>query len=119
MDINVSVKVGNLDLLASGSILTHDNNPIEFKVSNLHFELVFNEDESVSANKIEFETPATNQNTLIIKAINFNDILGIMNTYPLNVGTLSNRILYFSFIVYKIDNNNRVIHYSWFLEKLE
>lgn len=111
----VGVKVGILDLIASGSVLTHDNSLVEFKVSNLSIELAFYEDKSVSGNKIEFETPATKINTLIIKTTNFDNILGTMNTSPLQIGTLSNRALYFSFIVHTIENNNRVIHYSWFL----
>jgi hypothetical protein len=111
----VSVKIGMLDLLASGSVLVHDTSPVEFKIGNLSFELMFYEDKSISTNKIEFENPATKTNTLFIKTTNFNNILGTMNTSPLQVGTLSNRILYFSFIVYTIENNNRVIHYSWFL----
>lgn len=111
----VGVKIGVLDLLTSGSVLTHDNSPVEFKIGNLSFELMFYEDKSISTNKIEFDTPATKINTLIIKITNFNNILGTMNKFPLQVGTLANRLLYFSFIVYNIENNNRVIHYSWFL----
>lgn len=111
----INVKVGALDLLASGSVVINEDTPVEFKISNLSIELMFYEDKSVSTNKIEFETPITKTNTLIIKTTNFNNILGTMNTKPLQVGTLSNRLLYFSFIVYTIENNNRVIHYSWFL----
>lgn len=111
----VGVKIGVLDFLTSGTVLTHDNSPVEFKIGNLSFELMFYEDKSISTNKIEFDTPATKTNTLIIKITNFNNVIGTMNKSLLQVGTLANRLLYFSFIVYTIENNNRVIHYSWFL----
>ena len=114
-NINVNAGIGVLDLLTSGSVLTHDNSPVEFKIGNLSFELMFYEDKSISTNKIEFDTPATKTNKLIIKITNFNNVIGTMNKSLLQVGTLANRLLYFSFIVYNIENNNRVIHYSWFL----
>jgi hypothetical protein len=112
----MEVNVGNFEVIESGSLVSHEGEPIDFILqqtpSLFAVRILFRSDPENTAMRME---SAVTENRLHITLFNFNNSLGTGNTTRLNIGTLDNRSLHFSFWVVAAGNNgNKVFHYTWY-----
>jgi len=114
----MKIKVGDYDVLDSGSIVGNLNEPIDFFVETKIFKilrLIFVNDSEIKENKIRAETDENDKNILQLRFTNFNNSLGIGNVSPIRLGEKDNRNLLFNYRIYSIDNGGKHIHYTWLL----
>jgi len=112
----MKIKVGNYDVLNSGTIVSIENEPIDFSIAeDIGFTI-----------RIIFKTN-TEEKEPIIKAEkfdkvgaeltfwNFNNSIGIGNVTPLNIGSLNSRELLLNYRVYSLNKGGKTLHYTWLL----
>jgi hypothetical protein len=111
-------KVGDHDVIASGSVVLTGTGNFKCTLSDgdelINLEFMFDNDEKDSSERyvLELSTPQHG----ILHLINFRrHISGFAE--PFNVGTLSNRRLYLSVVIYSI-GGERVLNYTFMLETL-
>lgn len=104
---------GNGNILASGTLITFDDAPINFKLKGaLEVSLNFKSDDT---EKTSLKAESTENKRLRLDLYNFNDVLGSGSVLPLEIGTWEGKKLFISFRVYSLnDSNQRTIHYSFF-----
>ncbi|MFK7750541.1 MAG: DUF6864 domain-containing function [Kordia sp.] len=115
--MEIKIKTGEYEVIASGSIVGNHNEPIEFELSTLFFIFEFITDTNSPESKIN--KTGIDDKTLKIELINFNNTLGTRNTAPLPIGTVNNRKLFVNFSSYSLsESTGPIFHYS-FLHKIE
>jgi len=104
-NIKCSVNSENHDILLSGSVITFLREDIIFRIGELSY-------------TIKFEMDHFN---LFLKQIKINDLIisgkGLhTKIIPISVDTINNKKLY---LVYGVEYhvNNRIFHYTWYLER--
>ena len=113
----MQTKMGDYDIIDSGSAVVTNNNTLKFKFdeeSDVLIEFVEDEKQNQELKK-RIEGP-----NLIISLINFNNPLGISFKEPISIGTRTDgKKIYINIAVHAIgDNANKaqlikVVHYSW------
>jgi hypothetical protein len=108
----VTVRTSGKDVIASGSVNTFSNDNLEIKIAQ--FKFIFNFISSGSEQKIEYRNSGSE--TLILDVYNFNNSLGTGVITPIKIGTLMERELFLSFIVYTpAPSAPKLIHYTFAL----
>jgi len=120
MDGQLSIKQGDKELIATGTFLTFGSDQIELtlkykdEIVKLLFEFVT--DETSKDTGLEFQS--LNTTTLKVIYKNHNHTLGSFNTEPYELGTIGNRLFYFTYFVTHINGTQRKkIDYSFYVGK--
>mgnify|MGYP001369193571 CR=1 FL=1 len=114
----MKIKVGNYDILDSGTIVGNLNEPIDFIIDeNVDFtvRLVFENDSAQTNHSRRAEKFGRNGVQLIFT--NYNNSLGTGNVTPVLIGKYNKRELYLNFRIYPLESAGKHIHYTWLLGK--
>lgn len=95
--INAEIKIGNYNVLLSGSVLVRANEVARITFRDLALNFIFKDDASQAAPKLEADG---NVNELNLTFINYNSGMGHANTKTLPLGSLDNRKLYLNYAVH-------------------
>lgn len=120
MGINIKVKNGFYDLVASGDLIIDSSDITTFTVENngedaLNFIFKFENSEK-EANALKKEAKAINETTLEIIFKNYNSVLGSYNKEPWEIGTIANRKLYLMYVISAFSETKlKKINYSFYL----
>ncbi len=111
----MEIKVGDLEILKSGTIVTIGLQPVSFKLAadftvKIHF---INEgDKTLNSMKFNIDGQILN-----ITLVNFISSLGTANTKLLPLGTIDGKKISLNIVVYALNEDfNRVVHYTFFQE---
>lgn len=117
---SVGIKSGNADIIASGTVISFEGNPIEIefgkpenrlKLINIFQDEKGKDDLSVEAINID-------DNTLKITFFNFKNPLGSGNTKPLPFGTYEGRQMYINYRISDLNpdkNTDKTLYYTIYL----
>ena len=111
--MEIKTKVGDLDLIESGSIVLNKDSKLYFSIEDLVFEFVFPSADG------EEKTPntklvTTSSKSVQFQLINYDNPLGTGSPNPLNVASLSTGVdLYLQYAVHG-KNKMKIFHYTWY-----
>lgn len=109
------IKVGDFDLIESGSVITMKDADIHFYIEDLEYVFRFvNSDEEGA----RIRTASNNGKKLEIELQNFNGALGTGNINPLPMGTVNRKLLFIFFRVTQLGEGGKMMHYSWLSKPL-
>lgn len=112
--MNISIKIGQHDVLASGSVIGDPHTPIFIEVQNLSICLRF-ETDMVNTEK---HVAITNQTSTSVELTftNFNNPKGTGNRVPILLGKLGGKELYFNYRIYALDGEvGKLLHYTFYV----
>jgi hypothetical protein len=116
MSSKIIIKTGNLTVIDSGSVITFNNQPVDFILEDLLFRFNFESDKS-SAPSIKVSTVPSLPKSLLITLVNYDSQIGLGNSNPFQLGTLNGKNIHMNFRVFNLENRaDKVIHYSFYLE---
>jgi hypothetical protein len=106
----LQITTGGLDVVISGTVITANNKDLQFQLANLNVTFNFLSDGSTP----RLGTLTTAGATLNIPLHNFDNPIGTGTTQPLEIGTLQNRKLLLSFMVYTHGpESTKTVHYTF------
>ncbi len=109
--MNIKKKVGDFNLIESGSIVLNQSNNISFFIADLEIEFVFNNNDE---KKQEVKAIPIGNKKLQLQIFNFDNPLGTGPKMPMSVATLNNNEeIYLQYVIYSI-NEIKILHYSWY-----
>ena len=109
------IKSGIYDVLESGSVISVNEDPIEFYFKGLVFTFKFTHNTDISGSKV-IATNRDDSKGISFEFINFNNPTGNGTKEPVLVGWADGRNLYLSYrISFKAIGYSRIIHYTWYL----
>ena len=115
MEIKASSSSGK-EIIASGSIISIENESIIIHLSDLKFEFRFTKDGTDSPKTL---LELKSKKELLITLNNFNNSLGTGNTSPAKIGTINNKDLLLSYWVQSLPGekqDRKLLYYSFYLE---
>lgn len=108
----MDVKVDNLTVLSSGSLIIDSEQIISFAIGGMTFIFDFLKDESKEKNVRQ----DLQGKTMYTHLYNFNSSVGSGLKKPTLMATLTTGIkLYFSFAVYSLGESPKIFHYTWMI----
>lgn len=111
----IKKKIGEFELIESGSIVIDKANTVSFFLDDLEIEIVFFDRDD---KKQEIKAIPVDTKKLQLQLINFNNPLGTGPTKPLNIATLNTgECVYLQYVVYAI-HDIKILHYSWYSKSL-
>ncbi|MFN8360457.1 MAG: hypothetical protein U0264_11135 [Candidatus Kapaibacterium sp.] len=114
---NITINMGEFEVLQSGTIINIRNTPITFTINNLTFNI--NLEDSLTVEKITFT--ATDKTTLDIRfPIPKSAALGLGGgtNEPLELGLIGSKSLYLNMRVNVLNETAGItVHYTWMLKK--
>lgn len=113
--MTAKVSVGKYEVLASGTVITYNEDPLKFSLEDLTITIDFKSDEGDS--RIEHTVEGKVLNLLLF---NFDNPLGVSNTEPLYIGYIRDQNLYLNIRVHTMGIKllgNRTVHYTWYLRE--
>lgn len=106
-DLIKNVKSGIYNVIATGSVITADEAPVEIEFGNTTppLKLTLNFVTNSTLNGVNIQSTPIDNHSLRFDLINFNSNLGGGNYIPIPIGSLNNRNLFFSFRTYTLDGS--------------
>ena len=114
----MEIKVGQYDVLKDGTIISNENEPIDFvfiKEIGFTIRVFFKTELSINDPKIQAEK--FDKVGALLTFYNFDNSIGIGNVEPMLVGAFNNRQLFLNYRVYSLDKGGKSFHYTWLLGK--
>jgi len=109
---SLQIRTSKRDVIASGTVITADNQNLEFQLAHLRFVFSFVSD----SGQTRIDPGAASGTTLNLTLYNFNNSIGSGTTSPVEIGTLNGRKLWLSFMVYAISaESSKTVHYTFML----
>lgn len=110
------IKIGELEVIDSGNIVSPDNNKIFIKLGeknpfNIELKLEYDTENSEAS----FEGYEIEEVGIGLKFINFKNSLGTGNVTPLRIGWFNGRSLFINYRIFPINNNKGAIFDFTFL----
>lgn len=106
----IQIRTSGRDVVASGTVITVDNQNLEFQIA--HLRVVFSFISDTGPTRLGPGSAAGS--TLNLTLYNFNNTIGAGTTSPIEIGTLSGRKLWLSFMVYAISpESSKTVHYTF------
>ncbi|WP_146115983.1 DUF6864 domain-containing function [Malikia granosa] len=110
--VQTHIRTSGFDVVASGTVITADNNNLEFQLSHLRVVLLFVSD----SGQVRIGGSSAVGSTLNLELYNFNNSIGSGTTSPIEIGTLAGRKLWLSFMVYALSaESSKTVHYTFML----
>lgn len=116
----MKIKVGDYDVLDSGSIVGNLNESIDFEIDSEIIQilrLIFIDDDSTKEQKVYAKQSDTESRVIEMTFTNYNNSLGTGNAKPISLGKYKGRSLFFNFRIYSLEKIGKHIHYTWLLGK--
>lgn len=115
--MDVRIKSGNTKVIASGTVISYNNNPIEisFGLGGNALKLIFDFKNDKKQNERRIEAKQLGNNELKILLLNFNNLLGTGTAKPILIGTLSGKKISINFKVQDNDKTSKTLHYTIYL----
>jgi len=116
----MKIKVGDYDVLNSGSVVGNKNEPIDFHIGGNAINIVrllFEDDESIKKQAAQAKASDTEEKVIEITFINYNSSLGTGNINPIPIGDLNGRKLFLNYRIYAIKELGKEVHFTWLLGK--
>lgn len=113
----MKIKVGNYDVLYSGTVIGLENEPIDFHISpedKFILRMVFITKEGAAESSIFAEK--FGENGVQINFYNVVNPLGQGNSMPISLGKIRGRSALFSYRIYPLDKAGKHVHYTLLLE---
>jgi len=117
---SLDIKSGNADIIASGTVMSFEGNPIEIEFgepkNRLKLINVFQDEKGKG--DLRVEAINIDDNTLKITFFNFKNPHGSGNTKPLSFGTYEGRRLYINYRIFDLNPNENIdktLHYTIYL----
>ena len=112
----ITIKTGNLSIYETGSVITYNNQPVDFLFETLFFRFQFESDNS-SQPSIKVAAIPSIANSLTIILVNYDNEIALGNSQPLSVGTLNGQRLFLNFRVFNLKGKaDKIIHFTWYKE---
>lgn len=112
--MDIKVKIGEHDVVASGSVVGNPQTPIQFDFQGLTMRLCF----EVDGENKEKRVNVTNQTTTFIELTfyNFDNPTGTGNTTPILLGTSNGKELFFNYRIYALNGEvGKLVHYTFYV----
>lgn len=112
--MSIRIKIGQHEVLASGSVIGDPDTPFVIELQNLSIGLRFETDR----NNLEKRVTVTNQTTTSIEILftNFDNPTGTGNRVPILLGKLGGKELYFNYRIYALDGEvGKLLHYTFYI----
>ena len=117
MGNDIMIKVGEYEVLNSGTIITHANKSVEFEIKMLRVRIQFEKDTENKTHKVN-SSIIDNGTCFQITLINFDNSLGTGLTVPIEIGTINGEKIYLQFIVYALtEAGTKMLSYTWLTKK--
>ena len=114
---DMKVETGGFEVLASGSVLTHRQQPLLFRKGVFEIEMVFEPSEDINDEEFDVQWEQKAGHRLQVTFHNFRGNF-IGSPEPIRIGTLNNRALYLNYLVTTADlRGEKLLNYTWYLEK--
>lgn len=116
----MEIKVGDFDVLESGTIVGIIDEPIEFllsKETDFRIKIIFKDDKTLTDKPHNRKADVYGKNGLQITFTNYNYPNGIGNAKPVQLGQIENRELHLTYRVYSLVDSGKLFHYTWLLGK--
>lgn len=116
-----TVKSGPAEVIASGTVIAFDNQPIEITVTlpDYTFIWLLNFIDEDGKDELRTDNRVIDENTLEMTFYNFKNPLGSGSISPLKIGTYNNKSLFIHYRIYDLNTSDKTIHYTIFLNKEE
>ncbi|MDL2141962.1 hypothetical protein QQY79_05480 [Flavobacterium tructae] len=112
----MKIKVGKYNILQSGTIVSNENEPIDFFIAEdigFTIRIVFETNSEINEPKINAEL--FDKVGAKLTYYNFDNSIGIGNTVPLQIGTLNDRELFLNYRIHSLNKGGKTFHYTWLL----
>jgi len=108
----LQIRSAGRDIIAAGTVITADNQNIEFQIA--HLKVVFSFVSDGGAPRL---VPGSSSNAALnLTLYNFNNSIGSGTTSPIEIGSLSGRRLWLAFMVYALSpESSKTVHYTFML----
>ncbi len=118
MKFSVELTIDEMDLINSGTFLTHSNSNIKMKLIDegppIFLKIQFQNDDQDKKARVVTKIESTD--TVELSFLNFNNPLGFFSTFPLLIGSSYDRHLYLTYAIYGIPESNlKKFDYSIYL----
>jgi hypothetical protein len=111
-------KVGEFDVLESGSVIGNENEPIDFIYEEVGFVLRFIFITDDLNGKRTANAERFGEKGVQITFTNYNNSMGIGNAVPIKVGKYNKRELFLNYRIYALEATaGKLVHYTWLLGK--
>jgi hypothetical protein len=110
----IKIKSGTKEVIASGTVISFEGNPIGFEIENIKFIFEFVDEEGKAGTDVNFTSPE--ERTLKITLKNFKNPLGTGNQKPMAVGTFHGLRLFLSYRVYQLEGSDKTLDYTFYTE---
>lgn len=110
------IKVGDLKLMDSGSIITPPDYPIQFFIRDLEYVFSFAND---GEDKPNIRILSNSGKKLEIELVNFNDLVGVGNIEPMSMGRIDGHEIFMMFRVSRLKEGGRTMQYSWYSKEIK
>lgn len=113
----------NVKFISSGTIIQFNKKPIDFHFdlseSDIPFKITFDFKNNLeNPNEQKIVSDITDDDSLRVTFINFNNALGTGNTKPTKLGVIDDLNLYLNYRIYALDSNSdKTIHYTFYLSE--
>ena len=108
----LQIRTAGRDVVASGTVITADNQNLEFQLAHLRVVFTFVSD----SGQTRLGPGTASGSTLSLTLYNFNNSIGAGTTSPIVIGTLTGRKLWLSFMVYALNpETSKTVHYTFAL----
>ncbi len=104
------VKVGDYDLIESGTIITMKDAEIHFFIMDLEYVFLFVQSEEQDA---KIHIASNDGKKLVVELINFNSSFGTGNVNPIPMGRIGANDIFIFFRITQLDEGGKTMHYSW------
>lgn len=123
--MNIELSTTNYQIIQSGTIIVPNEEFLEFKIENLYFRFLFenNVTENQKVKESSYKLAISEDNKrLDIKLINMSDTINATNTEIMNVASIKGKQLFLKFCVTSINKNNQhcdyLFSYTWYLSNI-
>lgn len=116
--LETTIFSGNKMIIASGTVITFDNEPITIKLfenSQQKISLQFIFQTNTDIKEPAMSTTVT-RNTLIFTLTNFDNPIGTGSTKPINFAKYKNETLYLHFRVNALSESDKTLYYTVYAE---
>jgi hypothetical protein len=109
------IRSGGKDVLASGTVISFDMNPVEIELPDVNFKLVLEFYDEEGKLDVRSEGSMVDEHTAKLKLFNFKNPLGTGNTVPIQIGSIGDKKFYVALMIYSVSKTNKTIHYTFYL----